>query len=102
MAYSVKNWLMENHQTTLMGELFAVLKESLRKQAFSVILLICGCAGLWLIWRGDRKDLQAQITALTAEISDCRDARLSLSVEVATLKERLAVLEAPVIRTRRN
>lgn len=72
-----------------MKELYGVLIESLRKQAFSVILLICACAGLWIIRQDDRKEFMIQIAELNKQISECSRAREDLKAEVAVLRERV-------------
>ena len=84
---------MEN-QNTLMGELISVLKESLRKQAFSVVLLICCCGALWIIRKEDRAEMKLEISDLNTRLNHCAAARESQAVEIATLKVSVSLLSA--------
>lgn len=90
--------LMEN-QNTFMIELVIVLKESLRKQAFSVILLVFACGGLWWMGDSDKKQLQSQIVSLNTDVkalnidmSACIAQRSAQSVEISMLRERIDLL----------
>ena len=97
---------MEN-QNTLMGELLSVLKESLHKQAFSVILLFCVCVFLWFLRASDKSDLSARILFLTGQIEICSKAResakkdaITLTIEVKMLRERTDILAGIISRRR--
>ena len=79
---------------SLMVELIAVLKESLRRQAFSVILLLFGLLGMWCIWRDDRAELLQEIANLKLDIKSCATAREMQSEEIAELKVSIARLES--------
>lgn len=83
---------MEN-QNTLVVEIIAVLKESLRKQAFSVILLLSGVSVLWTLWKQDRSELIQDIVDLKADIRACNAARERQSQEILVLQVRIARLE---------
>lgn len=87
------------NQNTFMIELVIVLKESLRKQAFSVILLVFACGGLWWMGDSDKKQLQAQIVSLNTDVkalnndmSACIAQRSAQSVEISMLRERIDLL----------
>ena len=97
---------MEN-QNTFMSELIKGLKDSLRKQAFSVILLFCVCVFLWLLRAADKLDLKSQILFLTDQISTCANAReaaekdvIILTIEVKMLRERTDILTGIITKRR--
>lgn len=78
---------------TFMGELFSVLKDSLRKQAFSVILLISACAGLWHIRVEDHQGLTSQIADLNARLDVCSKSREEMSIELGSLRASVSLLQ---------
>lgn len=92
LTISVKINVMEN-QNTLMGELILVLKESLRKQAFSVILLVIACGGLWIMRDQDKADFRDEILQLKSDLHHCMESRESQSVRIATLEASISILQ---------
>lgn len=76
-----------------MVELIAVLKESLRKQAFSVVLLICACGGLWLLRNQDKAELRIEITELKANLHSCMESKESLLIRIAGLESSISMLQ---------
>ena len=89
-------------QYDVMNELMKVFVEALRKQAFSVLLLLGCCGALTYALRETRKECRehtvaynASMAALSREIKVCTEAREALGVEVAALKVRLDLLQLP-------
>ena len=82
-----------------MNEIYKIFLEFLRKQAFSVVLLVCGCAGLWMQRTEQKSDAQQDKISLLSEIADlrndvrhCAESKESLLSEVSTLRERVNIL----------
>lgn len=87
----------------VMQEILKVFVEALRKQAFSVLLLLLCCGGLTKALIETRREWREQITASTdsynktvaslqEEIRLCVRDREALAVKVAALSERLDLL----------
>ena len=81
---------MENQ--TIMDVFIQVIKDSLQKQAFSVVLLIIAVVSVWQIRKEDKVEFMSQISSLNERLNDCSRARESQSVKIATLEEKLSRL----------
>lgn len=88
-----------------MGELLKILLEAVRKQAFSVILLLSACGGLIWFSLDQREGLRAAIVAtetkcredlaaMSARLDLCEEQRNRLTVEVAVLRVEVNALSA--------
>lgn len=84
----------------VMNEFLKVFIEALRRQAFSVLILIAGVVYLQFELRESRQSCAKEndavrhyyagmVESLRTEIGDCRKERENLAVEVAILKERI-------------
>lgn len=80
-----------------MGELLKILLEAVRKQAFSVILLLSACCGLVWLSLAQRSEWKAalevteskcrdDLEAMSARLDMCEEQRNGLAVEVAVLR----------------
>ena len=93
----------ENFYSVFMQEFLRIFLDALRKQAFSVILLLCVCGGLVYALSEQRADYQAQLYKVTvgfetqasqqaSALSVCDKARMELAVRVAALEARVDFL----------
>lgn len=81
-------------QINLMNELFKILLESLRRQAFSVTLLVCAC--MWMNNQMEKREAKSEATieVISKNLEDCNKSRTEQSVTIARLETRMSFLEA--------
>lgn len=80
----------------IMTEFFRFFLDSLRKQPFQVILLLIACFVLWSMLQEvkreaveTQKQLEGKIAAINTDVRECITQKELLSVELATLRERV-------------
>ncbi|NBW12130.1 MAG: hypothetical protein EBR82_29280 [Caulobacteraceae bacterium] len=79
-----------------MTEFFKVILESLRKQPFQVMLLLAACFVLYSMMQDVKQEalntkaaLEGKIAQVNNEVKECITQKEILSVELATLRERV-------------
>lgn len=79
-----------------MTEFFRFFLDSLRKQPFQVVLLLIACVVLWSMLQDVKHEaletktqLEGKIDQVNAEVRECITQKEILSVELATLRERV-------------
>jgi len=82
-----------------MSEIWKVLIEALRKQAFSVILLLAAVFGLWKMMDTQKDSLDTKISTLEAKVDTmgarylhCETSRVRLAVKVEMLEKEVDAL----------
>jgi hypothetical protein len=80
----------------VMTEFLKVILESLRKQPFQVMLLLVACFFLWSMLQEVKREaietktaLEGKIAQVNTEVRECITQKELLSVELATLRERV-------------
>lgn len=83
----------------LLIEFGKIIIEALRKQAFSVILLICACAIMGLVVAEirtealrEREKFEQRFADMEKQIKCCEEARFGLSIKLATLEAKQDLL----------
>lgn len=80
----------------IMTEFFRFFLDSLRKQPFQVVLLLIACVVLWSMLQEvkhqaleTKTQLEGKIAQVNTEVRECISQKELLSVELATLRERV-------------
>lgn len=80
----------------IMTEFFRFFLDSLRKQPFQVVLLLIACVVLWSMLQDVKHEaletktqLEGKIAQVNTEVRECITQKEILSVELATLRERV-------------
>jgi len=80
----------------IMTEFFRFFLDSLRKQPFQVVLLLIACGVLWSMLQDVKHEaletktaLEGKIAQVNNEVRECITQKELLSVELATLRERV-------------
>lgn len=90
---------MPEEQYSPMLEVYKVIIDALRKQAFSVVLLVAACVVMGFVVKEIRNEGNARETkwekrmdTMDSELKSCNAEKSSQAVRIATLEERLSIV----------
>ena len=83
-------------QIEIMDEIIKMLLDFLRKQAFAVVILVCGLGGIIWFAKDQKQEFSAQMADVRTELRACGNAREADAVTIRDLSVKLAMLQTRV------